>query len=81
MTREAMELGVSAGVRPLLTFDDVLRVTGWSDKRSVRTAVMERRFPAPIQVGPNTVRWRAEDIEKWAAECPPVSWAPKVAEG
>ncbi len=25
-------------------------------------------FPRPIRVGPNTVRWRSDDIEAWLAE-------------
>lgn len=27
-------------------------------------------FPAPLQIGPRAVRWRASEIESWVAERP-----------
>lgn len=26
-----------------------------------------RNFPAPVQLGPNTTRWRTVDVEAWEA--------------
>ena len=30
--------------------------------------IKEGRFPKPIHLGPNMVRWKASDIESWLAE-------------
>ena len=30
--------------------------------------IKEGRFPKPIHLGPNMVRWKASDIESWVAE-------------
>jgi prophage regulatory protein len=39
------------------------RVTGW---RGVRAGT----FPAPVQLGPNSVGWYEDEIDKWIAERP-----------
>jgi prophage regulatory protein len=55
---------------PLLKVTDVLarlgvsRVTLWAWRRA-------GRFPAPIRIGPNSIRWRASDVEAWERTRPP----------
>ena len=33
-------------------------------------------FPAPIQLGPNSVGWYEDEIDQWLAERPRVNYAP-----
>lgn len=45
------------------------RVQRWRDIRS-------GKFPAPVQLGPNSIGWREADIDAWLNLRPTVSWAP-----
>ena len=33
-------------------------------------------FPAPIQLGPNSIGWYEDEIDQWLAERPRVDYAP-----
>jgi prophage regulatory protein len=35
-------------------------------------------FPAPIQLGPNSIGWYEDEIDAWLAERPRVSYAPSA---
>ena len=48
------------------------RVTRWRGARN-------RTFPAPVQLGPNSVGWYEDDIDEWLANRPTVTWASKPA--
>jgi excisionase family DNA binding protein len=48
----------------LLSVKDVAQLMG-VDERTIRRWVTAGRLPAPLQVGPNTVRFRPEDIEQF----------------
>ena len=37
------------------------------------------RFPAPVQLGPNSVAFRLEDILAWEARLKPVTYRPEEA--
>ncbi len=37
-------------------------------RSTLRRWVEQGRLPAPIQIGPRTVAWDAEEIEQWQAE-------------
>jgi prophage regulatory protein len=47
----------------------VSRVQRW---RRVRAGT----FPAPVQLGPNSIGWYEDEIEAWLAARPRVSYAP-----
>jgi prophage regulatory protein len=49
------------------------RVQRWRDVRA-------GKFPAPVQLGPNSIGWWEDEIEAWLAERPRVSYAPRGAE-
>jgi prophage regulatory protein len=61
---------VSPNLTPFLRLPEVLaivkvsRITLWQWRRA-------GQFPAPIRLGPNTIAWRASDVEKWASTRPP----------
>jgi prophage regulatory protein len=42
--------------------------------------VRKGTFPAPVQLGPNSIGWYEDEIEAWLAERPRVSYAPQAAE-
>jgi predicted DNA-binding transcriptional regulator AlpA len=48
---------------------DLSRVQRW---RRVRDGT----FPAPVQLGKNSIAWFADEIEQWIASRPRVSYAP-----
>lgn len=52
----------------------ISRVTRW---RRIHAGT----FPAPVQLGPNSVGWYEDEIEMWLASRPRVSYAPNTPEG
>lgn len=32
-------------------------------------------FPAPVQIGPNSIGWRESDINNWIRNLPAATWA------
>jgi len=42
--------------------------------------VRKGTFPAPVQLGPNSIGWYEDEISAWLAERPRVSYAPQDAE-
>ncbi|HEY0308919.1 MAG TPA: AlpA family transcriptional regulator [Acidobacteriaceae bacterium] len=50
-----------------LRLPDVKSVTGLS-KTSLYTLIREKRFPAPVRLGPRSVAWIRSEIEKWAVD-------------
>ncbi len=53
----------------MLKVGEVADMIGWS-KVTVYRHVKDRSFPAPLRIGPNSVRWRRDDIERWLEERP-----------
>ena len=53
----------------LLTRAEVERRTGLR-RSSVYRLMRAGRFPAPLKVGPASVRWPASEIEAWIASLP-----------
>ena len=35
-------------------------------------------FPAPVQLGPNSIGWHEDEIETWIASRPRVNWASRA---
>ena len=68
------------GLDPLATYrgravdkiSGVSRVTRW---RWIRAG----KFPAPVQLGVNSVGWRGSDLIAWHLSLRPVAWAPLLA--
>jgi prophage regulatory protein len=50
-----------------LRLPDVKAVTGLS-KSSLYVLIREKRFPAPVRLGPRTVAWVRSEVKQWAAE-------------
>lgn len=66
---EAVVLAVATAAMPvpLLTQEEVARQLSTST-RTVQRMVSDGRLPAPIQLGPNSPRWRQADIDALADE-------------
>lgn len=50
---------------------DILTLIGCS-KATLYRWRQAGTFPAPVELGPNTVAWRREDVEAWIASRQPV---------
>jgi predicted DNA-binding transcriptional regulator AlpA len=50
-----------------LRLPEVKAVTGLS-KTSLYALVREKRFPAPVRLGPRAVAWVKSEVRQWAAE-------------
>ena len=60
----------SPGITDDVTFirlPEVKAVTGLS-KTSLYALIKEKRFPAPVRLGPRAVAWVKSEIRQWAAE-------------
>jgi prophage regulatory protein len=53
--------------RALVTLQQVREITGMS-RTWVYAASKEGRFPKPIRLGSKSIRWLAEDIDRWIEE-------------
>lgn len=51
----------------LVTLQQVREITGMS-RTWVYSASKEGRFPKPIRLGAKSIRWLAEDIDRWIEE-------------
>ncbi|MBA3596470.1 MAG: AlpA family phage regulatory protein [Methylibium sp.] len=54
---------------PLLSTEAVRQLVGVGD-RQFKLLRDTEDFPRPIQLGPRTLRWRAEDVSAWIASRP-----------
>jgi prophage regulatory protein len=53
----------------------VVRRSRWQLWRDIRLG----RFPAPIELGPNSVAWRRTEVEAWLASRPRRTYASPAA--
>ena len=53
----------------LLKRPEVEAVTGLS-RASIYSKIKTGAFPAPVRLGPNSVAWRADEIDRWISELP-----------
>lgn len=53
---------------PLLRRQEVERLTGLS-RSAIYRLKAEGKFPTPLQVGPNAVRWLTSEIVAWRDSC------------
>ena len=53
----------------LLRRPEVETITGLS-RASIYARMNSGDFPLPVRIGPNSVGWRADDVEKWIADLP-----------
>lgn len=53
----------------LLKRPEVERLTGVS-RASIYARIKLGDFPLPVRIGPNSVAWRADDIDRWIDELP-----------
>lgn len=58
----------------ILRYAEVLRRTGLS-RTTIWRKIRAGDFPAPIQLGPNSVGWLDEEIDTWVANRPRVTYA------
>lgn len=49
----------------ILRFDDLLKLNLFRNRVTLARWIKAGRFPAPIQLGPNSVGWRARDVQEW----------------
>ena len=53
----------------LLRLPEVTEITGLS-KATIYRRLAAGEFPAPVKVGPKSIRFRADDVEAWIAGLP-----------
>ena len=53
----------------LLKRPEVERLTGLS-RASIYARIKNEAFPLPVRIGPNSVAWRADEIDAWIADLP-----------
>ena len=39
-------------------------------RATIYVRMQKGTFPPPVRLGPNSVAWRAEDIDRWISELP-----------
>ena len=61
----------------ILRLPELLRLTGLSSATLYRW-IADRRFPAPVKLGPNSVGWRASAVQAWIESLAPVGITPEV---
>ena len=59
----------------MLRFPDVIARTGLS-RTTIWRKVRRGLFPAPVQLGENSVGWSEDEITAWVASRPRVAYAP-----
>ncbi|AHJ68663.1 helix-turn-helix transcriptional regulator [Granulibacter bethesdensis] len=55
---------------PLLTIEDVLRLTGYRSRSSIYRLMRQGIMPCPIVIGGGRVRWRSGEIHQWLQRLP-----------
>lgn len=55
---------------PLLTIEDVMRLTGYRSRSTIYRLVAQGRCPNPIVIGGGRIRWRSNAIEHWLQSLP-----------
>ena len=75
MARKCEDLVSDTKNRNILRDPEVLARTKLSRVQRWRR-VRKGTFPAPVQLGPNSIGWYEDEIETWLAERPRVSYAP-----
>jgi prophage regulatory protein len=78
MARKCEDLVSDTKNRNILRDPEVLARTKLSRVQRWRR-VRSGTFPAPVQLGPNSIGWFENEIEAWLAERPRVSYAPQAA--
>lgn len=54
----------------LLTLKQVFRCTSFKTRNTIVKLVGEGKFPAPIRIGANSLRWKKSEVDAWVADCP-----------
>lgn len=54
-------------LEPLLKIEDVIAYLGIG-KSAIYENIKAGRFPGPIRITPNAVRWRRGDIDRWLSQ-------------
>ncbi len=49
----------------VLRFDDLQKLNIFRNRVTLRRWIEAGHFPAPIRLGPNSVGWRARDVQEW----------------
>ena len=74
----ALDLGSSTATR-ILRINGVVETVGKS-RTSIWRDVRDGNFPAPLQLGPNSIGWIEAEVLQWLADRPRVSYAPSPSE-
>ena len=64
------------GLDRFLSLSATLEIAGRPCRQTLWKWVAKGAFPAPVQVGPHRIGWRASDLKKWQESRPTVAWAP-----
>ena len=72
-------------MRKILSHEETRELTGNKDRKTYHNWVEAGLFPKPVQTGPNSIGWYADEIEEWLESRPrgflrPVSEKIKAAD-
>lgn len=56
-----------------LRFDDLKAMRIVANRMTLRRWILAGSFPAPVQLGPNSVAWVRAEIDQWRASRPRVT--------
>lgn len=54
----------------LLTYQDVMRLTGIRSRTTIWRRVQAKEFPSPVDLGGGRIRWRSDEIARWIEALP-----------
>lgn len=54
----------------LLTYQEVLRLTGIRSRATIWRHIRKGSFPHPVNIGPGRLRWRKAEIDDWLNALP-----------
>ena len=69
-----MPSNAAAGSAKIVRFAEVLKRTSLS-RTTIWRKTRSGDFPAPIQLGPNSVGWLEHEVDAWVANRPRVTYA------
>lgn len=55
----------------LISKSELMGMLSWSEASIDRKVREDANFPQPVRLGPGTIRWRQDEVEKFIRRLPP----------
>ncbi|EKO3563758.1 AlpA family transcriptional regulator [Vibrio metschnikovii] len=63
-----IETSQSLNIDPVLRFPEVLALTGARSRQTIYNWIKKGDFPAPLQLGGNSIGWPKSECDAWRKE-------------